>query len=856
MAGDADAAVRAEALAGRIEALLAVKASGGNSPGHKFWGNQWSAHALDPANDPAGEPGGRIKHAVLVIGGKRYRGPSHWQAYQSWSDAQPVGEKAFFTVPALADTPEGFETESGHFLDRAQAARYTAHHDNSLTSEAAEDAGIKLSATSGRLYTRDAVMARYMAEDELLGYAANGDSARSAKALVADAAGSVLLLRDRRGRWDLPGGHVKDGEALEQGLAREVAEETGLTISTPTHKRSVGHAEVFDASVAGVRPAVTLSDEHGGYEWVSPERARDLAAYWLEGAAPALGLGLRRFDARNDRQTPAVLENARSSAADTLRRALVQVVALAEADAISGRQDDGLEGYAEALFVAALAAAYGESAQALAVAAAGEDRGEALTQHEEESYARSRLQYLNRFPVAVRERLQREAAAARAAGDSPREVAGRVRAEGDAILGGAGRGVAETEAQCAAGAAQFRALKRAGFKTAVWMTEQDDRVRDSHTLCEEAGPVRLGDKFPNGLRYPGEEGAPPEEVCNCFPEETIVEWPGLRSVAKRWYDGDVVKVSFAGGNYLTATPNHPVLRGDGVWVAIGSLKEGDHCIGCSLIRHVFTEPDEARVPTKIGDVHRAAKVAGTSERVSVSPDDFHGDVTDCEVEVVTVERKLGFNREPASSEEINQFGLALANQARLSGGGGECLSVVGLGPDNRLEHAAASSFVSGGGVKTFLLGASGGGEDAVGLDAPALPDAGLSEPENDGLAVDTKRLGQLRGAFSGQVAADNGGGVEFNHAGLSPERVGFKAVAQTDTGVGQPFLDGFLVGVDKFRKGSDAFPGSVTLHKVVKVERVVFHGYVFNLDTGEGWYAANGIASQNCRCWLEGASKR
>jgi len=42
--------------------------------------------------------------------------------------------------------------------------------------------------------------------------------------------GAVLLLRNERGEWDLPGGRPEPGEDERATVEREVREETGLTV--------------------------------------------------------------------------------------------------------------------------------------------------------------------------------------------------------------------------------------------------------------------------------------------------------------------------------------------------------------------------------------------------------------------------------------------------------------------------------------------------------------------------------------------------------------------------------------------------------------------------------------------------
>jgi 8-oxo-dGTP pyrophosphatase MutT (NUDIX family) len=89
--------------------------------------------------------------------------------------------------------------------------------------------------------------------------------------------GSVVLVKNRRGEWELPGGKLEPGEAPERCVAREIEEELGLdveprrpidawiyTIASGTDVLVLSYGCVERAA----RTAV-LSDEHTQLAWVA-----------------------------------------------------------------------------------------------------------------------------------------------------------------------------------------------------------------------------------------------------------------------------------------------------------------------------------------------------------------------------------------------------------------------------------------------------------------------------------------------------------------------------------------------------------------------------------------------------------
>jgi ADP-ribose pyrophosphatase YjhB (NUDIX family) len=110
-------------------------------------------------------------------------------------------------------------------------------------------------------------------------------------ALVFNALDQALMIRTHKwsGKWGIPGGKIKWGEASEAALRREILEETNLDISDIQfvlvqdciHSQEFyKHAHFvllnYTARCVGENPRVVLNDEGREFKWLSLADAKTL----------------------------------------------------------------------------------------------------------------------------------------------------------------------------------------------------------------------------------------------------------------------------------------------------------------------------------------------------------------------------------------------------------------------------------------------------------------------------------------------------------------------------------------------------------------------------------------------------
>ena len=112
-----------------------------------------------------------------------------------------------------------------------------------------------------------------------------------AKTLVRNSEGLYLVLYRSNTHplfpehIDFPGGEVEPEEIPEAAVAREIQEETGLSVNPNKLKklfakqyRQTTHM-LFEAKLAEPDAKVALSWEHKSYRWITPEELKSLPKF-------------------------------------------------------------------------------------------------------------------------------------------------------------------------------------------------------------------------------------------------------------------------------------------------------------------------------------------------------------------------------------------------------------------------------------------------------------------------------------------------------------------------------------------------------------------------------------------------
>lgn len=327
----------------------------------------------------------------------------------------------------------------------------------------------------------------------------------------------------------------------------------------------------------------------------------------------------------------------------------------------------------------------------------------------------------------------------------------------------------------------------------VWSCTLDGRTRDSHFAADGQrapldGTFRVGS---SRLRFPGDPDGPAEEVINCVVGDTSLRWTGqaVLGATRRSHKGTFVNLLTAGGHDLTVTPNHPVLTVRG-YVPAGALEEGDHVLAAPP----GGLPQVENAPASAEEIFGAARKAGVEERISPGLVNFHGDVPNGEVDVVSAHRPLWDDRKTGGLRGVREDPLPRLGDAQPG--------LPGVG--NLAET---------------------GGIDVGG-----------------GRIVDPRPVTEDDVRLRGEVLSLLGG--EAGHA----DPVGFARAPGREAKLGKASVDSSPTYSEASRHAQNAVALGMKPFKLVKVDIFTGNHDVYNLHTSDNWFTGNGIALHNCRC--------
>lgn len=324
--------------------------------------------------------------------------------------------------------------------------------------------------------------------------------------------------------------------------------------------------------------------------------------------------------------------------------------------------------------------------------------------------------------------------------------------------------------------------------------------------------------------------------ARCVPPNALVASNEVVALTRREYSGQFVVLACASGDTLTVTPNHPVLTRKG-WVPAG-LVEG----GYELIKNrnghgaVQRGPQKNNVPTTVEQVWRAATVdiGLNSSRVPLSTEDFYGDGSDGEVDVVSPGGLLSDVGNVSFVEPLHESPLVSGRfrGSGFTGESGSLQSALGLG-------YATGGGVSGGSHHSTLCPRHAAIADGLGFGyAPDL-NPRFTQSAFNGVSRNGVFLGEGQHGSSGLVGLDDlvigqraTHAPRFDPAGFEFSSYGAGAYAE----LGTRLLDGLS--------------SEVGLDCVVEKRWVSGSHYVYDLSTRGGWFVSDSYIVSNCNCTI------
>ena len=328
---------------------------------------------------------------------------------------------------------------------------------------------------------------------------------------------------------------------------------------------------------------------------------------------------------------------------------------------------------------------------------------------------------------------------------------------------------------------------------------------------------------------------------NCVLGDTLVSTVGkISKVYRRRYKGLIYRITTASGNVLSVTPNHPILTDKG-FIRAQFLNIGDNVISNNGLETLGIigenkEHNEALIKDVFSTFRKSPSMFTCT--MPLTTEDFHNDVTHKKVHVVCTDRVLsdegnvsGFKNIRKNKFIFGHLGKVLFDKSHKS---------IILSFFNRNFSTFGSLMCRFGKTCNLFWGRILHPFNLL-FSWISLGDIMLFEKGNHSSSTITKSLSDSCNSDSLIVKFKN-----F----INRKIVGWVLSRSADVSLMQDVSDDVFGNTELASNILDRYSTQIKFDSIVSIDISFSITHVYNLETENSWYVANGIITHNCRCLL------
>lgn len=375
-----------------------------------------------------------------------------------------------------------------------------------------------------------------------------------------------------------------------------------------------------------------------------------------------------------------------------------------------------------------------------------------------------------------------------------------------------------------------------GFEYFIWNTILDGKERELH--ADLHGKIFRFDEPPIIYTYKGvEQRGLPGQTYNCLTGDMQITTPFLHNrIFKRKFRGEAVEIITSMGR-IKLTPNHPVLTDKG-WVKASSLNIGDNIAKISDESILACGSNPNNTKTTIDEFYSFYSILFDEERVALTDNDFHGDVSvDKQVNTINIKAKLRNYTKPYISQLRVEQVLTEANELFSSVDASSNRAFLQAFPFSR---AVTDCFIGSlDKAFAFFFGSESHPIEHT-LRAISWLDSLLFEVTGYNTTRNTEYLSELFNTTPRSIKF-----YQLILWNLADTMVNWKMTEFSHTQ-----REMFSLNAESLSNIFDSIPSFIEFDTITDKIVSVFDGHIFNLENKNNWYLTQYYITKNCRCTL------